>query len=132
MSHVSFSVVVFIVSPRLIGSLSVRTIWRLWQYVRCDLVGYAGSHVRDDDRCHVCLVRPCIWYHHVKSLDQATGKGELMIPDMGVMVRRYVMPWTKDFDQAGFDATDGNRYIYIYISIYTYVYIYIYIYTYIY
>ncbi|CAK9011848.1 unnamed protein product [Durusdinium trenchii] len=88
--------------------MSVGLLWKLWLYIREDLLGYAAAHrtdgKTDGKRRHKCLVDPCLWTHWADDV-QPTSSGaassdgcERMRGDMHLVVQRYVLPWTKTFD----------------------------------
>eukprot|EP00931_Biecheleriopsis_adriatica_P005710 TRINITY_DN107195_c0_g1_i1.p1 TRINITY_DN107195_c0_g1~~TRINITY_DN107195_c0_g1_i1.p1 ORF type:complete len:763 (+),score=146.21 TRINITY_DN107195_c0_g1_i1:62-2350(+) len=85
--------------------MRVRVLQRLLSYVIYDASEYASSHMMDSKRQHVCSVTPCSWHHHkgARQVERKDAHGELRpVPvDMNLMVRRYVKPWTEDFENAG-------------------------------
>jgi len=87
--------------------ISVGLLWKLWMYVREDLLGYAAAHELDSQRNHCCLVSPCLWNHCCDQSCTCANPGnggssaenlQTMKADMHLVVQRYVLPWTKSFD----------------------------------
>lgn len=85
--------------------ISVGLLWKLWLYIREDLLGYAAAHEADHHKKHRCLVDPCLWNHCCEPYCSPTAAGspssevlQRMKADMHLVVQRYVLPWTKNFD----------------------------------
>lgn len=85
--------------------ISVGLLWKLWLYIREDLLGYAAAHQADHHKKHRCLVDPCLWNHCCEPCCSPTAAGspssavlQRMKADMHLVVQRYVLPWTKNFD----------------------------------
>ncbi|CAJ1332799.1 unnamed protein product, partial [Effrenium voratum] len=83
--------------------MSVGLLWKLWLYIKEDLKGYAAAHQVSRDGDHYCLVAPCLWSHAEKPQppERSPKPGaelKQMRADMHLVVQRYVLPWTRNFD----------------------------------
>eukprot|EP00928_Gymnodinium_smaydae_P005950 TRINITY_DN12067_c0_g1_i2.p1 TRINITY_DN12067_c0_g1~~TRINITY_DN12067_c0_g1_i2.p1 ORF type:complete len:458 (+),score=66.07 TRINITY_DN12067_c0_g1_i2:30-1403(+) len=84
--------------------LRVELVWQLWEYIAGDINPYAAAHGVNADGIHTCYVKPCGWRHcgeQARVCDEALpldAKTMQLRPDMHLVVRRYVKPWTKGFN----------------------------------
>lgn len=74
-----------------------RMLRKFWTYIEDDLLSYSAAHGIDEERNHVCYVEPCGWRHTVACAIQsghAVGSVSQMVPNMHLVVQRYIKPWT--------------------------------------
>eukprot|EP00931_Biecheleriopsis_adriatica_P106180 TRINITY_DN80687_c0_g1_i1.p1 TRINITY_DN80687_c0_g1~~TRINITY_DN80687_c0_g1_i1.p1 ORF type:complete len:739 (+),score=137.08 TRINITY_DN80687_c0_g1_i1:51-2267(+) len=81
--------------------LRVRDVERLQTHIADDARTYCQTHGRDGRFVHICRNKPCA-YDHVgiqhRPPEEAEGAVQELVPNMHLVVSRYVKPWTKGLD----------------------------------